>query len=234
MNTVTEANYCNRILTGNDCKSSLQYWFVDANKYLVLMNFLAHAYLSGTDDKILVGNFIADFVKGRHALSAFEGNIRTGIELHRAIDFFTDSHPVVGESKNRLKSKYRHYAGVIVDVFYDHYLARDWTQFSKTPLDEFANRTYSIIQSHHDTIPPTVSQLLPYMIRGNWLFNYRKAEGIARALTGLSRRTPYESKMDEAVQDMIRYDEEFRNEFHLFFPLLREHASNFLTERGLA
>lgn len=192
------------------------------------MNFLAHTFLSGNDDKILVGNFIADFVKGKHAMSAYDGGIKRGIELHRAIDFFTDSHPIVAESKKRLRPKYRHYAGVIVDVFYDHYLARNWSNFSTTKLEDFAAEAYKILQAHEAVIPAEVNQMLPYMIRGNWFVNYGKTEGIARALTGMSRRTPYDSKMDEAVQDLVTDDRLFAAEFAEFFPQLRAHAEDFL------
>src|SRR6188768_77560 len=102
------------------------------------MNFLAHLYLSGNDNKIMVGNFIADFVKGRVALNQFEPAIIRGIELHRAIDEYTDNHPVVTISKNRLRPTYRHYSGVIVDVFYDHFLARNWNTYHSDLLPDFA------------------------------------------------------------------------------------------------
>jgi acyl carrier protein phosphodiesterase len=192
------------------------------------MNFLAHAFLSENHEKIMVGNFIADFVKGKSALAAFKEEIKTGIELHRAIDFYTDSHPVVAQSKARLKPKYRHYAGVIVDVFYDYYLAKEWTKFSSEPLTEFAKNTYAVLLDHRDVIPVELDQMLPYMIRGNWLVNYGTMEGIGRALSGMSQRTPYVSKMDEAVVDLSNYREEFGAEFNAFFPDLHDHAKKFL------
>src|SRR5688500_10897577 len=111
------------------------------------MNFLAHAHLSGPDKKILVGNFIGDFIKERQALNQFEPRIIRGVELHRAIDEYTDNHPVVDESKKRLRPKYRHYAAVIVDMFYDHYLATQWADFHTQKLEMFAANTYSVIES---------------------------------------------------------------------------------------
>src|SRR5688572_5263038 len=102
------------------------------------MNFLAHAYLSPVNEKILLGNFIGDFIKGRQALNKFDPEIIRGVELHRAIDEFTDDHPTVHQSKDRLRASYRHYAGVIVDVFYDHFLATHWSLFHSDPLDRFA------------------------------------------------------------------------------------------------
>lgn len=185
------------------------------------MNFLAHLYLSGDDQKIMIGNFIADFVKGRIALNQFEPEIIRGIELHRAIDEFTDSHPVVTISKDRLRPKYRHYSGVIVDVFYDHFLARNWSTYHPDLLPNFANKAYGIIQSFDSILPQDVKYMMPYMIKGNWLVNYSKLEGIHRALSGMASRTPYESKMEEAVADLELHYSDFEHEFKLFFPELK-------------
>jgi acyl carrier protein phosphodiesterase len=194
------------------------------------MNFLAHAYLSGDNDKIMVGNFIGDFVKGRQAIELFERDIALGINLHRFIDAFTDTHPVVHESKKRLRAKYRHYANVIVDIFYDHYLASEWDMFHKRPLKDYAQWVYTTIQSHDNILPQGVKHMLPYMTNGNWLFNYRKTEGIARALSGMSQRTTYESKMDEAVEDLINNYDAFKSEFDQFFPLLAARCQSWVRE----
>lgn len=188
------------------------------------MNFLAHAYLSGDDEKILLGNFIGDFIKGKQALSDLEARVAKGVELHRAIDEFTDNHDVVHRSKDRLRPKYRHYSGVIVDVFYDHFLAANWKTFHKQPLGVFAADTYQTIQRFSAALPERFKQLLPYMIRGNWLVNYAQISGIQRTLSGMASRTPYESKMDEATEDLRKHYDEFRNEFHLFFPELKKFA----------
>lgn len=193
------------------------------------MNFLAHAYLSGDNRKLMVGNFIADFVKGRAALELFDEEIKIGIFLHRAIDAFTDSHPVVSESKNRLRPKYRHYAAVIVDVFYDHFLARNWLDWHSEPLDQFVLRTYQTINQHKAILPESVKAFFPYMVKGNWLLNYARVEGIGRTLSGMAARTPYESKMDEAVGDLVQYYHEFESEFRLFFPELIDHVREFTT-----
>lgn len=184
------------------------------------MNFLAHLYLSGDNAKLMVGNFIGDFVKGRNALEKFEPEIARGIQLHRAIDEFTDTHPVVAQSKNRLRPRYRHYAGVIVDVFYDHFLASNWNVYHPEPLPGYAARVYRLIQSFEPVLPPDVKYMLPYMIGGNWLVNYAKVEGIHRALSGMAQRTSFNSKMDEAVQDLVKDFADFKKEFDIFFPEL--------------
>lgn len=192
------------------------------------MNFLAHLYLSGDDPKIMVGNFIGDFVKGRNAMEQFEPSIIRGIELHRAIDEFTDSHPVVTESKNRLRPKYRHYSGVIVDVFYDHFLARNWDQYHQELLPDFADKAYDTIQSFESILPNDVKYMMPYMVKGNWLVNYSKTDGIHRALSGMANRTPYKSKMDEATVDLVASYELFKAEFDNFFPQLNSFSKEFL------
>ena len=195
------------------------------------MNFLAHLYLSEGDPKIMVGNFIGDFVKGRQALAKFEARIATGIELHRAIDEFTDSHPVVQASKNRLRPKYRHYSGVIVDIFYDHFLARNWHEFHETLLPDFADHSYGVLQCYEDVLPQEVNWMLPYMIKGNWLVNYARTEGVHRALSGMARRTPYTSRMDEAAGDLVAHYEAFEQEFKGFFPELEKFSNTFLAQR---
>lgn len=181
----------------------------------------------------MVGNFIGDFVKGKSSLAPFEPEIVKGIELHRAIDEFTDKHAIVSKSKNRLRPTYRHYSGVIVDVFYDHYLARYWHQYHDELLPDFARQAYQTIEGYDAVLPEGVRRMLPYMISGNWLVNYAQVEGIHRALTGMSRRTPYDSKMDEAVNDLRKYYQEFKEEFDTFFPELKAHATQFITERQL-
>lgn len=176
----------------------------------------------------MIGNFIGDFVRGRDLFGQFRYNIALGIELHREIDEFTDSHQVVLESKKRLRPKYRHYAPVIVDVFYDHFLAVHWADYHPQSLADFANYAYLQLENHEAVLPERVLQMMPYMIKGNWLVNYAKSEGIHRTLTGMSRRTPYDSKMDEAIQELEKYYNEFDQEFSLFFPELKQLSDSFI------
>ncbi|MFN5171127.1 MAG: ACP phosphodiesterase [Cyclobacteriaceae bacterium] len=194
------------------------------------MNFLAHLYLSSDHPGLMTGNFIGDFVKGRNLDSQFGFHVARGIELHRAIDEFTDKHPQVRSSRARLWNDYRHYARVIVDVYYDHFLARDWHKFHTVALSEYAPRAYETLLAHEDILPDDVKRMLPYMMRGNWLLNYGKLEGIERALTGMSRRTRFESNMEKAVHDLQRHYSEFEHEFAQFFPTLQEMAARWLND----
>lgn len=192
------------------------------------MNFLAHISLSGENPKVMVGNFIGDFVKGRNLLEQFEPEIARGIALHRAIDEFTDSHPIVAVSKNRLRPTYRHYSAVIVDMFYDHLLAKNWEQYYTDFLPDFAERSYHTLEKFHHILPEGVKFMLPYMTKGNWLVNYARMEGIERALTGMARRSKHESKMELAVEDLKNNYEDFTKEFSAFYPALQEFSKQWL------
>jgi len=188
------------------------------------MNFLAHAVLSGEQKKILVGNFVGDFIKGRQALMKYDPEIIRGVELHRAIDEFTDVHPIVHESKDRLRATYRHYAGVIVDVFYDHFLARNWSAYHTTRLEDFVADTYRTLKEFTNVLPASFRGMLPYMISGNWLVNYREVSGVHRTLSGMASRTPYESNMEHASKDLEKHYDAFKAEFERFFPELEKFA----------
>lgn len=167
----------------------------------------------------MVGNFIADFVKGKKK-DDYPEKIRKGIELHRFIDDFTDHHPLTDVSKNRLRPKYGKYSGVIVDLYYDHFLAKDFHLYSGHSLKEYSEKTYVVIQQYHEWLPEGVKYFLPFMIERNWLLNYATVEGIGRALTGLSKRVSFENKMDESVLDLKEKYADFENDFNRFFPEL--------------
>jgi acyl carrier protein phosphodiesterase len=193
------------------------------------MNFLAHLYLSGNDPLVRLGNFIGDFVKGRDLVDRYEPAIVKGIELHRLIDEFTDQHAIVKQSKMRLRPKYRHYAPVIVDIYYDHFLAVNWHLYHADLLPDFAEECYDSIYKSEPILPEQVKWMLPHMIKGNWLVNYGKVEGIQRALSGMTRRSKFDSKMNEAVVELENFYKEFDAEFQEFFPLLKKEADRFLS-----
>src|ERR1043165_6512883 len=172
------------------------------------MNFLAHLSLSDNEPKLMVGNFIGDFVKGRNLASKFEPMIVTGIELHRAIDHFTDTHKVVQQSKKRLAGKYGHYSGVIVDVFYDHYLSAKWSDYYPETISAFSVKAYDTIQSYDTILPLEVKGFLPYMVRSNWLVAYGTLDGLHEALTGIGRRT-HISNMPDAINDIKEKYQQF-------------------------
>ncbi len=183
------------------------------------MNFLAHIYLSGTDEEIIIGNFIADGIKGKQYLK-FPKGIQKGILLHRAIDTYTDSHPIVRQSTRRLHKNYGHYSGIIVDILYDHFLAKNWNQYSNIPLTEFVENFYSLLHKHYGVLPPRIKRMMPHMISDNWLLSYATISGIGKILFQMNYRTQNKSKMNFAVEELELYYDEFENEFTLFFAKL--------------
>ena len=193
------------------------------------MNFLAHIYLSGNSTPLTIGNFIADFLRGVN-WKEYDDEIQKGIRLHRSIDLFTDNHDVVMRSKKRLWEKYRHFSGVIVDIYYDHYLAKNWDQYSNIPLNEYVNDFYKMILAHQEILPPKVNQMLPYMMKKNWLLNYANFEGIDDVMQGMSRRTRHESKMEESVNELKELYQEFESDFFDFFPDLQQHTREYLDQ----
>ncbi len=180
------------------------------------MNFLGHFYLSGSSQSLLVGNYIADMIKGKQYLS-YPEPIAKGIIMHREIDTFTDKHPVFRQSKKRLNSQYNHYSGVIVDMFYDHFLAKNWDQYSDTPLDAYAVKTYEILEQHLNIIPEKGRYLFRYMKTNNWLVRYAKTSGLQLALTGIASRTSFPSGMETAVENLNKYYIRYELEFGDFF-----------------
>lgn len=180
------------------------------------MNFLAHIYLSFGDEEITIGNFIADSVRGKR-YERFPEKIQHGILLHRAIDTYTDKHPIARQSSKRLHANHSHYSRVIVDIFYDHFLARNWDRYSDLPLDLFTKDFYDLIEKNYPILPTNIQRMMPYMIADNWLYNYQYKEGIQRVLQGLNRRASNPSSMHYAVQDLEAHYDAFEDEFTRLF-----------------
>ena len=180
------------------------------------MNFLAHIYLSGENAPVKIGNFIADSIRGKKYLE-YPPDIQRGILLHRNIDTFTDAHPTVRKSTKKLHGSYGHYSGVIVDIFYDHYLAKNWKDYSSIPLNIYVDEFYDLLGSYYEILPLNVKKLMPYMIADNWLYNYSTLEGISRVLDGMNRRTKNRSKMNFAIIELEEHYKDFEAEFTSFF-----------------
>lgn len=180
------------------------------------MNFLAHLYLSPKNKDIMMGNFFADGIQG-NKFQHYNNDIKKGIKLHREIDTFTDQHPIVKRSKQRLHDRYRLYKGVIIDIFYDHFLAKNWQDYSAIPLDVYVNSIYKLLNSEFSNLPEQTQYMLPFMVEHNWLFNYQFKEGIQRVLSGMNRRTQNKSQMNLAIEDLEIHYEEFENDFTSFF-----------------
>lgn len=193
------------------------------------MNFLGHIYLSGKSSKVITGNFLGDFVR-KSQIEHWEDEFQTGFKLHHEIDRFTDSHPLVRQSKKRLVPKYRHYASVIVDIYYDHFLSKNWKRYSVIDLKSYTNKTYEALETHETIFPERAIRTLTYMKSTDWLYNYQYMEGMEMALTGMARRTKFDSKMELSVHDLKNDYELYEQEFHEFMPEIKLHIKNYLEE----
>lgn len=177
----------------------------------------------------MVGNFIADTIKG--SIQHKDSGIELGIEIHREIDTFTDSHELVLETRKLLYPHFRKYAGVVQDVFYDHYLAKNWNQYNSTKLFDYTQHIYNVLESNSENMNEDALRILHYMKLQNWLYNYRSAEGIDRALKGLSRRAKFESNMENALPALQENFKTMEMHFESFWPQLEAHISKNYSER---
>jgi acyl carrier protein phosphodiesterase len=188
------------------------------------MNFLAHLYLSQNDTNIMIGNFIADHIRGNN-YEGFSKEIQQGIFLHREIDTFTDAHKIVRKSKRRLHERYRHYDGVIIDIFYDYFLAKNWDNYSAIPLDIYTGSINKLFNEISAELPVKSQQFIKYMIEFNILFNYQFEDGIEKVLNGMNHRTKGKSQMNLAIEDLKKLTKEFEEDFSLFFEDLRNFSN---------
>ena len=181
------------------------------------MNFLAHAFLARDDVDLMVGSLMGDFVKGpldgQHAPS-----ITRGLILHRRVDTYTDSHVLVVRSRSRISSERRRYAGILIDLFYDHYLARYWSDYSTTPLNEFTATVYTSLLERLQLLPERLQRIAPHMAQTDWLGSYRSKEAVGEALhrigTRFKRGNPLLGSIDELIGNYAELEEDFR----AFFP----------------
>lgn len=196
------------------------------------MNYLAHQFLSGKNKEIRVGNFLGDFMKGKE-LEEFPQTIQAGIELHRLIDAFTDTHEVVHRSKKLLHPKQGKYSSVLLDVYYDYFLAKNWENFSEQPLEEFATSVYDDFWELREFFPEKVVSFLPNMRENDWFSNYRSYWGINKALQSIARRTKYSNTIKDSLLHLQELEKELEADFLIFMPELKQKCDDFLKEKGL-
>ncbi len=190
------------------------------------MNFLAHLYLSGDERDTILGNLIADSVKGND-YENFRPGVKAGILLHRKIDVFTDEHPVVERSKERIRHRYHKFSGVVVDMFYDHFLAAQWEKYSAKDLYDVTVSAYEILLSNFLILPARIKRILPFMLASNWLYSYRDLKMMERYFRGMSKRASFYSGMENAVDDLKEHYEGFSEDFSAFFPDIIRFVDNY-------
>lgn len=187
------------------------------------MNFLAHLLLSNQDEDLMIGNFIADSVRSVE-WGKFKPEVVEGIKLHHSIDEFTDSHPIVDQSKQRIREVQGKYSPVVVDILYDHFLAKNFNNYSNIELDSFVQSAYKLFRSRYSELPKQVQHMLPYMERYNWLYNYGNREGLQGVFNGMHRRANFKNNMHKSVDQLYEDYADFEKDFESFYPQLVENT----------
>ncbi|TDJ33206.1 MAG: DUF479 domain-containing protein [Gammaproteobacteria bacterium] len=182
------------------------------------MNHLAHCYLSDGSDLELVGSLMGDFVKGRLETLDYPQPVLNALRLHRRIDSTTDAHPRVAKSRNRFDPEFRRYAGILTDVFYDHFLARSWTRYHHTPLTDFAQRVYDALNIHENLLPERLKLFSVYMQQRDLLVNYRELDTIDQSLKGIAARLSRANPIGDARAQLEKHYDGLESDFHAYFP----------------
>ena len=196
------------------------------------MNYLAHLFLSGRTPEAIVGGLLGDFVKGS-VDGRYGARVREGILLHRKIDRYTDDHEVVSASRRLVSPPRRRFAGIMVDVFYDHFLARHWASFSGVPLGEFAREVYAVLEYHQEQFPERLQYIVPRMVRDDWLVSYRELWRVGTALDGISRRLRRSNTLAGGVDELKTHYDELEAHFLCFFPQLMGFVSTCQARQGI-
>lgn len=188
------------------------------------MNYLAHLHLGGQRPGQLLGSLYGDFVKGR-LQGQFAPEVEAAIQLHRRIDVFTDRHPLVDVALSRFSLTRRRYAGIVLDVFFDHCLARDWALYADRPLDVFTSDVYRALSSEPQ-LPDRLARIAPYMVADDWLGSYREFDVLEQVLRGISRRLSRPEELAGAMQELRALYEPLSEDFRLFYPQLQLFAQS--------
>lgn len=198
------------------------------------MNWLAHAFLSTPSTEFQLGNLLADLLRGPDREGLHPEMLR-GMACHQSIDAFTDHHPITHRSKARISPEYRRYSGILVDIFYDHFLAIEWQRYADEPLAEFAIKTYREASVHLAELPPKAQMAIRYMIEEDWLGSYARLDGVDAALERVSerlrRRTSFQHRtLDGGIIELKENYETLAGDFAEFFPDLQAHVQSFLSK----
>ena len=179
------------------------------------MNYLVHLYLSGSDPEIQLGGLKGDFIKGPLP-SSYPDKIALGLQLHRRIDSLAHTSLHTRRSRQKLDSKYGHGRGIIVDIFYDHFLATNWLDYSATPLENYASEIYSLLQTYFRQLPEGLQQVAPRMIKHNWLVSYQQREVVGKALCRIAQRLSRPLPLAEGIEDLVTHEVSLRQDFKGF------------------
>jgi acyl carrier protein phosphodiesterase len=183
------------------------------------MNYLAHLFLAKPTPRSRIGNLLGDFQRGLD-LTQCCPEVRAGIVMHQRIDGFTDSHPIVQDSKQLFSPPYRRFAGIVLDVLYDHFLAKHWQDYAEGDLEDFAGVIYQTLIAHQELLPEKLQRVLPDMVGNNWLCGYRDLAVVEYAITRIARRFKRPTPIVEAFPELVASYEILEEQFGIFFPEL--------------
>jgi acyl carrier protein phosphodiesterase len=188
------------------------------------MNYLAHLHLGGSQPAQLLGSLYGDFVKGPLA-GRWPAEIEAGIRLHRRIDVFTDSHPLIAQARLRFPAERRRFSGILLDVFFDHCLARDWALYSAEPLDAFTLHVYQVLDAEAE-LPGRLALIAPRMAAQDWLGSYRDFEVLDQVINGMARRISRPEALAGAMAELESLYQPLSEDFRQFYPQLQQFAGN--------
>ena len=196
------------------------------------MNYLAHLYLAGPSDASRIGNLLGDFVKGTPASLAddYPDEVIAGIMMHRRLDRFTDAHEQFLRARDMLAPERRRFAGIVIDIFFDHFLSRYWSHYSEQPLPEFIDDVYCSLERHPGWLSPDLAAIRPRMREENWLQGYGSLEGVAHTLSRLVARSPRTAAIEHSTDDLEAHYGAFRDSFVTFLPDARAYAATLLSQ----
>lgn len=193
------------------------------------MNFLAHLYLSFDNEPMLMGNFLADMVTNKE-VSGLPEDMQKGIQLHRHIDMYTDSHAEIKKGIVRIRPIHRKYAPVVVDIYYDYLLANNWKKVHHLSLDDFSQQCYSTIEKHMSSVPKRLQPKIENMIKGDWLVKYGLKDGLRYTFSRIVKRAKFASNLATAAEDLFDNEPAFQAEFDVFFPDLSQYSKKVMEE----
>lgn len=188
------------------------------------MNYLAHLFLASDKGNARLGGLLADFVRG-DAKQQYSVDIQFEIHMHKLIDAYTDSHPVVLNAKKLVQERRRRYMGIVLDIFYDHKLAQNWNIYSDISLSDFTQKAYRLLQDNNAQLPKVVSRfIMPRMIQEDWLASYSEMQGFKQAIYRVSKMLSKGSLLLECISDVEENYSTFSVGFEEFFPQLIEYV----------
>ena len=198
------------------------------------MNYLAHTWLARYSDDAILGGLLGDFVFGKSILEDWRPSVRVEIIRHRRIDRYTDDHPAVVAAR-ALFGPLRRYSGIVLDVYFDHLLARDWRHWNDAPLDEFTTRVYRVLREHRDELPPRLQAIAPRMAAHDWLGSYAQRDNVDGVVRGIATRLSRNGERLVECLAVLRANEaEVDAAFEVFFPELIDAAERLRIELASA